>query len=118
MINVGLDYLTLDRESGTLSGGEAQRIRLATQIGSRAGGRALRAGRAEHRAAPARQREADRDLKGLRDLGNTVVVVEHDEQTIREADYVVDLGPGAGAARRRGGVRGHGAGAAEAARPR
>ena len=87
----------LDRARATLSGGEAQRIRLATQIGSRAGGRALHPRRAVDRPAPARQRAADRARsQRLRDLGNTVLVVEHDEETIRAADYLIDLGPGAG----------------------
>jgi excinuclease ABC subunit A len=94
--NVGLDYLTLDRKSDTLSGGEAQRIRLATQVGSGLVGVlyvldepsiGLHA-RDNHRLLMT--------LKRLRDLGNTVIVVEHDEETIRSADYIVDLGPGAG----------------------
>jgi excinuclease ABC subunit A len=96
MLDVGLDYLTLDRESGTLSGGEAQRIRLATQIGSRLTGVLYVL---DEPSIGLHQRDNDRlltTLKELRDLGNTVVVVEHDEQTIREADYVIDLGPGAG----------------------
>jgi excinuclease ABC subunit A len=96
MMDVGLDYLTLDRESGTLSGGEAQRIRLATQIGSRLTGVLYVL---DEPSIGLHQRDNDRllaTLKELRDLGNTVVVVEHDEQTIREADHVIDLGPGAG----------------------
>ncbi|HKL21593.1 MAG TPA: excinuclease ABC subunit UvrA, partial [Tichowtungia sp.] len=96
MIDVGLDYLTLDRKSGTLSGGEAQRIRLATQIGSRLTGVLYVL---DEPSIGLHQRDNDRllaTLKELRDLGNTVVVVEHDEQTIREADHVIDLGPGAG----------------------
>jgi excinuclease ABC subunit A len=96
MIDVGLDYLTLDRESGTLSGGEAQRIRLATQIGAGLVGVLYVL---DEPSIGLHQRDNEkliRTLKGLRDLGNTVVVVEHDEQTIREADYVIDLGPGAG----------------------
>jgi excinuclease ABC subunit A len=96
MVDVGLDYLTLDRESGTLSGGEAQRIRLATQIGAGLVGVLYVL---DEPSIGLHQRDNDRlirTLKGLRDLGNTVVVVEHDEQTIREADYVIDLGPGAG----------------------
>ncbi|MFA6174497.1 MAG: excinuclease ABC subunit UvrA [Kiritimatiellales bacterium] len=96
MMDVGLDYLTLDRESGTLSGGEAQRIRLATQIGSRLTGVLYVL---DEPSIGLHQRDNNRllaTLKELRDLGNTVVVVEHDEQTIREADYVIDLGPGAG----------------------
>ncbi|MFA5689764.1 MAG: excinuclease ABC subunit UvrA [Kiritimatiellales bacterium] len=96
MLDVGLDYLTLDRESGTLSGGEAQRIRLATQIGSRLTGVLYVL---DEPSIGLHQRDNDRllaTLKELRDLGNTVVVVEHDEQTILAADYVIDLGPGAG----------------------
>ncbi len=96
MMDVGLDYLTLDRKSGTLSGGEAQRIRLATQIGAGLVGVLYVL---DEPSIGLHQRDNDRllsTLKGLRDLGNTVVVVEHDEQTIREADYVIDLGPGAG----------------------
>ena len=96
MVNVGLDYLTLDRESGTLSGGEAQRIRLATQIGSGLVGVVYVL---DEPSIGLHQRDNDRligTLKGLRDMGNTVIVVEHDEQTIRTADYVVDLGPAAG----------------------
>lgn len=96
MMDVGLDYLTLDRESGTLSGGEAQRIRLATQIGAGLVGVLYVL---DEPSIGLHQRDNDRllaTLKGLRDGGNTVVVVEHDEQTIREADYVIDIGPGAG----------------------
>ena len=94
--DVGLDYLTLDRESGTLSGGEAQRIRLATQIGAGLVGVLYVL---DEPSIGLHQRDNGRliaTLKRLRDLGNTVVVVEHDEQTIREADWVIDLGPGAG----------------------
>jgi excinuclease ABC subunit A len=94
--NVGLGYLTLDRESGTLSGGEAQRIRLATQIGAALVGVLYVL---DEPSIGLHQRDNDRllaTLKGLRDLGNTVLVVEHDADTIRQADYVVDLGPGAG----------------------
>ena len=96
MVDVGLDYLTLDRESGTLSGGEAQRIRLATQIGAGLVGVVYVL---DEPSIGLHQRDNDRlihTLRGLRDLGNTVIVVEHDEQTIRTADYVVDLGPAAG----------------------
>ena len=96
LIDVGLDYLTLDRQSGTLSGGEAQRIRLATQVGAGLVGVLYVL---DEPSIGLHQRDNDlliRTMKGLRDLGNTVVVVEHDEQTIREADYVIDLGPGAG----------------------
>jgi excinuclease ABC subunit A len=94
--NVGLAYLTLDRESGTLSGGEAQRIRLATQIGAGLVGVLYIL---DEPSIGLHQRDNERLLKtleGLRDLGNTVLVVEHDEDTIRRADYVLDLGPGAG----------------------
>jgi len=94
--DVGLGYLTLGRAAGTLSGGEAQRIRLATQIGSRLVGVLYIL---DEPSIGLHQRDNDRllaTLRTLRDLGNTVVVVEHDEDTIRAADYVVDLGPGAG----------------------
>ncbi len=94
--NVGLGYLTLDRESGTLSGGEAQRIRLATQIGAGLVGVLYIL---DEPSIGLHQRDNERLLKsleGLRDLGNSVLVVEHDEDTIRRADYLVDLGPGAG----------------------
>lgn len=96
LVNVGLDYLTLDRAAGTLSGGEAQRIRLATQIGSSLMGVLYIL---DEPSIGLHQRDNQRlleTLKGLRDLGNTVIVVEHDEATVREADYVVDIGPGAG----------------------
>jgi excinuclease ABC subunit A len=94
--NVGLGYLTLDRESGTLSGGEAQRIRLATQIGAGLVGVLYIL---DEPSIGLHQRDNERLLKtleGLRDLGNSVIVVEHDEDTIRRADHVIDLGPGAG----------------------
>ncbi len=94
--NVGLNYLTLDRESGTLSGGEAQRIRLATQIGAALVGVLYVL---DEPSIGLHQRDNDRllaTLRGLRDLGNTVLVVEHDADTIRAADYILDLGPGAG----------------------
>jgi excinuclease ABC subunit A len=94
--NVGLGYLTLDRESGTLSGGEAQRIRLATQIGAGLVGVLYIL---DEPSIGLHQRDNERLLKsleGLRDLGNSVLVVEHDEDTIRRADYIMDLGPGAG----------------------
>ena len=96
MINVGLDYLTLERTAGSLSGGEAQRIRLATQIGSRLMGVLYVL---DEPSIGLHQRDNERlinTLKGMRNLGNTVIVVEHDEETIRKADWVVDLGPGAG----------------------
>src|SRR5207249_6377894 len=94
--NVGLGYLTLDRESGTLSGGEAQRIRLATQIGAGLVGVLYIL---DEPSIGLHQRDNEQLLKaleGLRNLGNSVLVVEHDEETIRRADYIVDLGPGAG----------------------
>uniref|UniRef100_UPI00248E8AD0 excinuclease ABC subunit UvrA n=1 Tax=Thalassobaculum salexigens TaxID=455360 RepID=UPI00248E8AD0 len=94
--NVGLEYLTLSRSSGTLSGGESQRIRLASQIGSGLTGVLYVL---DEPSIGLHQRDNDRllaTLKRLRDLGNTVIVVEHDEDAIREADYVVDMGPGAG----------------------
>ena len=94
--NVGLEYLTLDRSSGTLSGGEAQRIRLATQIGSRLTGVLYVL---DEPSIGLHQRDNDRlinTLKGMRDLGNTLIVVEHDDDTMRAADYLVDVGPGAG----------------------
>jgi excinuclease ABC subunit A len=96
MVAVGLDYLTLDREAGTLAGGEAQRIRLATQIGSQLTGVLYVL---DEPSIGLHQRDNRRllaTLKGLRDLGNTVIVVEHDEETMRESDFIVDLGPGAG----------------------
>ncbi len=96
LVEVGLGYLSLDRESGTLSGGEAQRIRLATQIGSGLAGCVYVL---DEPSIGLHQRDNDRlisTLRRLRDLGNTVVVVEHDEDTIRAADHVIDLGPGAG----------------------
>ncbi len=96
LINVGLNYLSLDRSSGTLSGGESQRIRLATQIGSSLMGVLYVL---DEPSIGLHQRDNDRllnTLLRLRDLGNTVIVVEHDEATIRAADYVVDIGPGAG----------------------
>src|SRR5213593_3561484 len=96
LANVGLDYLSLDRPAGTLSGGEGQRIRLATQIGSSLVGVLYIL---DEPSIGLHQRDNRRlldTLKRLRDLGNTVLVVEHDEETIRSADYVVDLGPGAG----------------------
>lgn len=96
LVNVGLDYLTLDRESGTLSGGEAQRIRLATQVGAGLVGVLYVLDEPSIGLHQRDNQKLIKTLKGLRDLGNTVVVVEHDEQTIREADYVIDLGPGAG----------------------
>jgi excinuclease ABC subunit A len=97
LVEVGLGYLTLDRESGTLSGGEAQRIRLATQIGSGLAGVLYVL---DEPSIGLHQRDNERligTLRRLRDLGNSVIVVEHDEDTIRAADHIIDLGPGAGA---------------------
>ena len=96
MMDVGLDYLTLDRESGTLSGGEAQRIRLATQIGSGLVGVLYVLDEPSIGLHHRDNQRLIRTLQKLRDLGNTVIVVEHDEDTIRQADYILDLGPGAG----------------------
>ena len=96
LIDVGLDYLSLSRATGTLSGGEAQRIRLATQIGSGLCGVCYIL---DEPSIGLHQRDNDKllnTLKNLRDLGNTLIVVEHDEDTMREADYIVDIGPGAG----------------------
>ena len=96
LVDVGLDYLTLDRASATLSGGEAQRIRLATQIGAGLMGVLYIL---DEPSIGLHQRDNDRliaTLERLRDIGNTVIVVEHDEDTIRAADYVIDMGPGAG----------------------
>ncbi len=96
LINVGLDYLTLSRSAGTLSGGEAQRIRLATQIGSNLSGVLYIL---DEPSIGLHQRDNDRligSLKKMRDLGNTLIVVEHDEDTMRAADYLIDIGPGAG----------------------
>jgi excinuclease ABC subunit A len=98
LVNVGLEYLTLDRSATTLSGGEAQRIRLATQIGSSLVGVLYVL---DEPSIGLHQRDNARllaTLKTLRDLGNTLIVVEHDEETMREADYLVDIGPGAGKA--------------------
>ena len=96
MIDVGLDYLMLSRATATLSGGEAQRIRLATQIGSGLVGVAYIL---DEPSIGLHQRDNDKllkTLKNLRDLGNTLIVVEHDEDTMLEADWIVDIGPGAG----------------------
>jgi len=96
LVNVGLDYLSLDRASGTLSGGEGQRIRLATQIGSSLVGVLYIL---DEPSIGLHQRDNNRllqTLRHLRDIGNTVLVVEHDEETIMEADWVIDMGPGAG----------------------
>jgi excinuclease ABC subunit A len=97
LLNVGLGYITLDRSAGTLSGGEAQRIRLATQIGSSLVGVLYIL---DEPSIGLHQRDNRRllgALKRLRDMGNSVIVVEHDEETMRESDYIIDMGPGAGA---------------------
>jgi len=96
LVDVGLDYLTLERRTGTLAGGEAQRIRLATQIGSGLMGVLYVCDEPSIGLHPADEDRLIATLKRLRDLGNTVIVVEHDEAMIRAADYIVDLGPGAG----------------------
>ncbi len=96
LMDVGLDYLALYRATGTLSGGEAQRIRLATQIGSGLVGVAYIL---DEPSIGLHQRDNDKligALENLRDLGNTLIVVEHDEDTMRAADYIIDIGPGAG----------------------
>src|SRR6202007_2937194 len=96
LVDVGLEYLTLARASATLSGGESQRIRLASQIGSGlTGGLYV----LDEPSIGLHQRDNSKlleSLKGLRDMGNTVLVVEHDEDAIRQADHVIDMGPGAG----------------------
>ncbi|HSH71196.1 MAG TPA: excinuclease ABC subunit UvrA, partial [Deferrisomatales bacterium] len=96
LLDVGLGYLTLDRAAGSLSGGESQRIRLATQVGSRLTGVLYILDEPTIGLHPRDNRRLLATLTGLRDLGNTVVVVEHDEETIRAADHVIDMGPGAG----------------------
>ena len=117
LLDVGLDYLTLSRSAGTLAGGEAQRIRLASQIGSGLVGVLYVL---DEPSIGLHQRDNRRlidTLHRLRDLGNTVLVVEHDEETIREADWIVDIGPGAG---EHGGeviYSGPGAGASSSRRP-
>ena len=96
LVDVGLDYLTLNRSAASLSGGEAQRIRLATQIGSRLMGVLYVLDEPSIGLHPRDNKRLLQTLMGLRDLGNTVLVVEHDEETIRTADWILDLGPGAG----------------------
>jgi len=96
LINVGLDYLTLGRNAGTLSGGEAQRIRLATQVGSRLTGVLYVLDEPSIGLHQRDNRKLINTLKEMRDLGNTLIVVEHDEETMLEADYLVDIGPRAG----------------------
>ncbi len=96
LVNVGLDYLTLSRSAATLSGGEAQRIRLATQVGSRLVGVLYVLDEPSIGLHPRDNTRLLNTLRGLRDLGNTVLVVEHDDETIRTADWIIDLGPAAG----------------------
>jgi excinuclease ABC subunit A len=96
LVDVGLDYLTLNRSAGSLSGGEAQRIRLATQVGSRLVGVLYVLDEPSIGLHPRDNTRLLNTLKGLRDLGNSVLVVEHDDETIRDADWVIDLGPAAG----------------------
>ena len=96
LVNVGLEYLTMNRAAGTLSGGEAQRIRLATQIGSSLMGVLYIL---DEPSIGLHQRDNDtliQTLEHMRDLGNTLIVVEHDEDTMMAADYIIDIGPGAG----------------------
>lgn len=94
--NVGLDYLTLNRSARTLSGGESQRIRLATQIGSQLAGVLYVLDEPSIGLHQSDNIKLINSLKELRDLGNTVIVVEHDKETIENSDYMIDLGPGAG----------------------
>ena len=107
LVDVGLDYLSLDRAAETLSGGEAQRIRLASQIGAGLVGVTYIL---DEPSIGLHQRDNRRlldTLEHLRDIGNTVIVIEHDEEAINSADHVIDMGPGAGVARRRHRRRGH-----------
>ena len=113
MLDVGLDYLSLNRASGTLAGGEAQRIRLASQIGSGLVGVLYVLDEPSIGLHQRDNRRLIETLVRLRNLGNTVIVVEHDEETIRVADHVVDIGPGRGGARRRDHRVGHGQGRPE-----
>ncbi len=105
LVDVGLEYLTVDRSATTLSGGEAQRIRLATQIGSGLMGVLYILDEPSIGLHQRDNARLIRTLLGMRDIGNTILVVEHDEETIRTADWIVDIGPGAGE-RRRGRRRG------------
>ncbi len=98
LLNVGLDYLTLDRSARTLSGGESQRIRLATQIGTQLSGVLYVLDEPSIGLHQSDNIKLINSLKKLRDLGNTVIVVEHDRETIESSDYIIDLGPGAGRA--------------------
>lgn len=96
LVNVGLEYLSLHRNAGTLSGGESQRIRLATQIGSKLSGVLYVLDEPSIGLHQKDNEKLIRSLQEMRDLGNTLIVVEHDEDTMRAADYLVDIGPGAG----------------------
>ena len=107
MFDVGLDYLSLDRAAGTLSGGEAQRIRLATQIGSSLMGVLYVCDEPSIGLHPVDDERLIRTLERLRDLGNTVLIVEHDEAMMRAADHIIDMGPGAGEAGGRVVAEGH-----------
>ena len=97
LIHVGLGYLTLDRSAMSLSGGESQRVRLATQLGSALSGVIYVLDEPSIGLHPRDNAQLIATIKALRDLGNTVLVVEHDEEMIRSADYIFDIGPGAGA---------------------
>ena len=107
LLGIGLDYLNFNRRSGTLSGGESQRIRLSTQIGSGLMGMLYVLDEPSIGLHPKDNVKMIATLESLRDIGNTVIVVEHDEDTIRAADHIVEMGPGPGRARRRGGRAGH-----------
>ena len=96
LINVGLSYLTLERSAVTLSGGEAQRIRLATQIGSQLMGVLYVLDEPSIGLHPRDNHRLLKTLKTLRDIGNSIIVVEHDRETMKASDYIIDLGPGAG----------------------
>src|SRR5207244_12212780 len=107
LLGIGLDYLNFNRRSGTLSGGESQRIRLSTQIGSGLMGMLYVLDEPSIGLHPKDNVKMIATLKSLRDIGNTVIVVEHDEATIRAADHVVEMGPGPGVRGGRVGVQGH-----------
>src|SRR5262249_27049247 len=96
LLGIGLDYLNFNRRSGTLSGGESQRIRLSTQIGSWLMGMLYVLDEPNIRLQPKEHMKMISTLQSLRDIGNTVIVVEHDEATIRAADHIVEMGPGPG----------------------
>ena len=110
LLGIGLDYLNFNRRSGTLSGGESQRIRLSTQIGSGLMGMLYVLDEPSIGLHPKDNVKMIATLESLRDIGNTVIVVEHDEDTIRAADHIVEMGPGPGRPRR------HGRGAGDARR--